>query len=289
MAKPTLLVTGASGKLGRRVVELLLEKDAGSIIATTRDPAKLADLAARGVDVRKADFDDEASLVAAFTGADRALLVSTDALDRREAAQLRAVKAFEAAGVKHVVYTSVPSPETTLATVGASHAATEKALAASTLDYTALRNNLYADLLLASLPGAVKSGQLVDAKPRGKVAWVTREDCARTAAGALVSATGRSALDVTGPEAVDSDTLAAIVAEVTGRPVAHVAVPTESLVDGMVQHGLPKFVAELFASFDAAAEKGQLEDVTDTVAKFAGRPPQSVKSFLSDARAALLG
>lgn len=130
-----------------------------SIIATTRDPAKLADLAdlaARGVDVRAADFNDEASLTKAFSGADRALLVSTDALDQREAQQLRAVKALEAAGVKHVVYTSVPNPETTLAIVGPSHAVTEKALAASKLDYTVLRNNLHADLLFASLPGAVK-------------------------------------------------------------------------------------------------------------------------------------
>ena len=292
MAKPTLLVTGASGNLGRLVVELLLESEAGPIIATTRDPSKLAAFAARGVDVRAADFDDEASLAKAFAGADRALLISTDALDRpgrRQEQQLRAVKALEAAGVKYVAYTSCTTPESLLASVAPDHAATEAAIAATKLEYTALRNNLYADLLFATLPGAVASETLVDAKGDGKIGWVTREDCARAAAAALVSATGRTAVDITGPDALDSKELAKLVADVTGKPVAHVSVTPEALLEGMVQHGLPKPVAEIYASFDAAAAKGQLALVTDTVAKLTGRPPQSLRSFLSDARAVLLG
>lgn len=288
MSKPTLLVTGASGNLGRRVLELLLEANTGSkIIATTRNPDKLADLTARGVEVRAADFDDAASLVKAFTGADRALLVSTDALDRREAQQTRAVQAFVEAGVKHVVYTSVPEPETTLALVGPSHAATERALAATKLDYTALRNNLYADLLLGALPGAVASGQLVDARGDGRIAWVTREDCARTAAAALVSATGRSAIDVTGPAAIGSDELAAIVSDLVAKPVQHVNVTPEQLVAGLVGHGFPEFVAQLFATFDSATAKGQLANATDTVEKLTGKKPQSIREFLAANRAAL--
>src|SRR5689334_9931004 len=106
----TLLVTGASGHLGRRVIELLLESNAGHLIATTRSPDKLAGLAARGVEVRQADFDDPGSLAAAFAGADRLLLISTDALDgtdRRIVQHGNAVAAAEQAGVKHVVYTSL--------------------------------------------------------------------------------------------------------------------------------------------------------------------------------------
>ncbi len=109
----TLLVTGASGQLGRRVVELLLEAGAGTVVAATRDPAKLADLAARGAVVRRADFDDEASLVEAFQGVDRLLLISTDALDRpgrRLAQHEAAVRAAVSAGVGHIVYTSLTNP-----------------------------------------------------------------------------------------------------------------------------------------------------------------------------------
>src|SRR5207249_3678118 len=110
----TLLVSGASGYLGRRVIELLLASNAAQLIATTRSPDKLADLVARGVEVRQADFDDPASLATAFAGADRLLLISTDAVDstdRRQVQHRTAIKAAEQAGVKHVAYTSLTRPE----------------------------------------------------------------------------------------------------------------------------------------------------------------------------------
>ncbi len=290
---PSLLVTGASGQLGRRVVELLLEKQAGPIVATTRNPAGQGALAARGVEVRRADFDDEASLVQAFRGAGRALLISTDALDRpgrRLAQHQRAVRALAAAGVKHVVYTSLPNPVGSLVTIAGDHAGTEAALVESGLEYTILRNNLYTDLLLQSLPAAVSSGQLVDARGDGATAYVTREDCARAAAAVLADreATGRRTFDVTGPEALTGDQLAAIISEVAGRPIAHVSVPKDALIRGMIEHGLPQPVAELYASFDAGIARGDLSAATDTVARLTGRPPQSVRDFLRAHRAALV-
>ncbi len=292
MTKPSLLVTGASGNLGRRVVELLLEAQAGPIIATTRDPSKLTALSARGVDVRAADFDDEASLATAFAGAKRALLVSTDALDRpgrRKEQQVRAVRALEAAGVTYVAYTSCTTPDALLASVAPDHAATEAALAASKLEYTALRNNLYAEMLFMVLPAAIKAGQLVDAKADGAIGWVTREDCARAAAAAVVSGEGRAAVDITGPDAISSDDLVKMVRDVTGKPLTHVNVSREALIEGMVQHGLPRPLAEIFGSFDAAAASGQLAVVSDAVTTLTGRPPESLRSFLGKARAALIG
>jgi NAD(P)H dehydrogenase (quinone) len=290
--RPTLLVTGASGHLGRRVVELLLERGAGPIVATTRNPASLADLAARGVDVRKADFEDTASLAAAFRGVERALLVSTDALDRpgRRLAQHRAaITAMSQAGVKHAVYTSLPNPYAGSPVIIADdHRLTEEALAASPLDFTILRNNLYTDLMLQSLPAAVASGTLFDARGAGKAAFVTREDCARAAAGALAEGrAGRHTLDVTGPAAVSSAEVAALLTEFTGRQVAHVSLPPEEFAKAMTAHGLPAPVAALLASFDVAIAKGDLASVSDTVQRLGGRAPQSVREFLTAHRAAL--
>jgi len=287
-----LLVTGASGHLGRRVLELLLERGAGPIIATTRTPGSLAAFAARGVDVRRADFDDESTLAAAFAGAVRALVISTDSLDRpgrRLAQHRRAVAALERAGVRHVVYTSLPNPTSTPCLLAPDHAGTEAALAASKLDATILRNNLYTDYLLHSLPAAVASGALVDAKGSGAVAYVTRDDCARAAAAALASSSrGRTTLDVTGPDALTADQLAAIVSEIAGKPVVHTSVPVPVLVEGMQAHGMPRPIAELLASFDAAAAQGDYSQVSSTVEQLSGTRPTSVAAYLRSQRAALV-
>src|SRR3984885_85845 len=192
----TLFVTGASGHLGRRVVELLLEKNAGKIVAGTRTPDKLADLAARGVVVRHADFEDPKKLEAALAGVDRALIISTDAIDRpgRRIAQHRAaVAAAVSAGVKHVLYTSMPNPETSPVVFAPDHLGTEQALKASGLSYTILRMCWYTDFLIPTLAPAAASGKLMAATGQGGAPYVTREDCAQAAAAALAGTeTGNS-------------------------------------------------------------------------------------------------
>lgn len=289
----TLLVTGASGQLGRRVIELLLEAEAGSIIATTRSPEKLADLAEQGVEVRQADFDQPETLVKAFAGADRLLLISTDAVDgtdRRIVQHRNAVNAAEQAGVKHVIYTSLTRPEPgTPILLAPDHHATEQALAASSLDWTVLRNNVYTDILLMSLPQAVATGQLMAAAGDGGVGYVTREDCARAAAAVLSATTsGRTTLDITGPEVVTYAVLAQIVSDITGQPVSYVNVPPEGMVKGMVGAGFPEGVAELLVSFQTATAQGILAVATDAVAELTGTAPQSVHDFLVAHKEALL-
>lgn len=279
----TYLVTGAAGQLGRRAISLLLERDL-HVIATTRDPAKLADLAGRGVDVRRADFDDAASLAAAFAGADRALLISTDTIERpghRIAQHRAAVAALAAAGVKHVVYTSMPNAPKSVCLIAPDHAATEAALAATALDYTILRNAIYMEMLLHSLPAALASGTLVDSKGAARIAYVAREDCARAAVGALIGGRGRQTFDVTGPAAVTSDELVALVGAVAKRPLAHVSVSHAALVDGMVAHGFTKELAEMYASFDLAAVNGDLAAVTTTVRDLGGAAPTTLDAFLA--------
>jgi NAD(P)H dehydrogenase (quinone) len=291
--RQTLLVTGASGHLGRRVIELLLEANAGRVIAATRSPGKLADLAARGIEVRQANFDDPGSLAAAFPGADRLLLISTDAADgtdRRKVQHRNAVKAAEQAGVQHVVYTSLTRPEPgSPIVIAPDHYATEQALADSSLDWTVLRNNVYTDLFLLSLPRAVAAGRLVAATGDGGAGYVTREDCARAAAAALAARdSGRKTLDITGPAVVTHADLAQLLSAITGRPVAYVPVAPETMEAGMVAAGLPEFVARMLVSFDMAIAQGTLAVASSAVAELTGQGPQSVPEFLSAHREALL-
>ncbi len=290
--KRTLLVTGASGHLGRRVVELLLERGAGPVIATTRHPEKLSDLAARGVDVREADFDRPETLATAFEGANRLLLISTDAVGqpgRRFQQHKRAIEAAVRAGVRHIVYTSLfgVAPDSPI-TIADDHLQTEQALEASGIGFTALRNNLYTDLLLMSLPQAVASGKLYAAAGDGGAAYVTREDCAHAAAAALASDfEGTRRLGITGPSVVTYQELAALASELSGRPVAYVPVDVERYVAGAVAAGLPEPVARLMASFDVAMQRGLLGPATEDFRELTGRDPMSVRAFLETHRAAL--
>jgi NAD(P)H dehydrogenase (quinone) len=290
---PTLLVTGAAGQLGRRVVELLLEARAGHVIAATRSPEKLAELAGRGVEVRQADFDNPDSLAAAFAGVDRLLLISTDAVGvpgRRLAQHRAAVAAAVQAGVKHVVYTSLTRPEPgTPITIAGDHYGTEQALAASPLDWTILRNNCYTEMLLMSLPQAVAMGQLVAAGGTGGMGYVTREDCARAAAAALAAATsGRATLEITGPEVVTYAELARIAGEVSGRPVSYVSVGPDEMQNILAGAGLPPFLAETLVSFQTAAAQGILGIATNAITDLTGAAPQRVRDFLLAHREALL-
>jgi NAD(P)H dehydrogenase (quinone) len=283
--KPTLLVTGASGHLGRRVLELLLETHEGMIIAATRTPEKLTEFSMRGVIVRHADFEDPASLLQAFKGVDRLLLISTDAVDRpgRRLNQHRnAIKAAEQAGVSHVVYTSLmnPGPDSP-AYVAPDHRGTEASLKESKMGWTVLRENIYMDLLLLSLPQAIEMGKIFNAIGDGKAAYITREDCARAAAAALASSyEGRRVLDITGPKAVSQYEVAAIVGEITGQEISYVPLELDTLIQNMVNSGLPRPVAEGYASFDATINQGKFGTVSSTVQDLTGRKPISVSDFL---------
>jgi NAD(P)H dehydrogenase (quinone) len=283
--RPTLLVTGASGHLGRRVLELLLETHEGTISAATRTPEKLTEFSRRGVIVRHADFEDPASLLQAFKGVDRLLLISTDAVDipgRRLNQHRNAIKAAEQAGVSHVVYTSLmnPGPDSP-AYVAPDHRGTEESLTESKMGWTVLRENIYMDLLLMSIPQALKVSKLFNAIGDGKAAYITREDCAQAAAAALAASyEGRRVLDITGPAAVSQYEVAAIAGEITGQEISYVPLELDTLIQNMVDSGLPRPVAEGYASFDSAINQGKFGTVSSTVEDLTGRKPISVADFL---------
>lgn len=290
--QPTLLVTGASGNLGRRVTELLLEAKAGKIVAGTRDPSKLADLAAKGAEVRKVDFDDPA-LPNAFKGVDRLLLISTDALDkpgRRLQQHKAAVAAAKQAGVKHIVYTSMPKPEPgSPIPFAPDHYGTEQALAESGLGWTVLRNSWYQENLFHSLPQVLASGKWFSAAGDGKVAHVSREDAAYAAASALAAQpNGNSRYDITGSELLTTKEIAKLASEATGKPIEVVNVSDEQLKQGMIAAGMPDFLAPVFASFDTNTRAGNIAIASDAVQKLTGRAPRSLKQFFAANKEALL-
>lgn len=297
IGKRTLLVTGAAGHLGRRVVELLLAQDGTPqgethVIAGSRDPAKLADLAAKGAETRRVDFDDP-DLARAFAGVDRLLIVSTDALDRpgrRLAQHKAAIAAAVKAGVHHVVYTSMPNPEPgSPIPFAPDHYGTEQALAESGLGWTVLRNAWYAENLLASLPHALASGHWYSAAGDGRVTHVTREDCARAAAAALASQdSGNHRYDITGPEALTTAGIAALASSVFGRPLQVIPVSEQQLEEGLKAAGVPALFAPILASFDTNTRAGRIDIVSDAVKTLTGQAPQNLRDFFSANRALFL-
>ncbi|UYO00092.1 MAG: NAD(P)H-binding protein [Devosia sp.] len=282
-----LLVTGASGNFGRLAVEELLARGAKHVVAGTRDPSKLADLAARGVEIRRLDFDDAATLATAFAGIERALIVSTDGIGKRVAQQTAAIAAAKTAGVKHVVYTSAPAARPDAdAGLGAEHFWTEVALANSGLGFTILRNHMYAENNLMDGPGAAASGQLFGLVGDRGTSYVARIDAARTAAGALLTAEGNTVEDVTGPAPVGNSERAALFAEVSGKSVTLVALAPADLKAGMVASGLPEGFAEALVAFQRDAVTGHHGVVTSVVEKYSGRKPQAFADFIRTQAAA---
>lgn len=180
----TLLVTGASGQLGRGVIRYLLDAHKtppAKIIATTRNPESLADLAVRGVVVRAADFNDAISLETAFKGADKALIISTGDLDLKSGKRLKqhenAVAAAKNAGVSHLLYTSMPNPEPVSPVLFAGdHYSTEQAIKASGIPYTIFRNGWYQENLFMALPQAIASGHWYTSAGEGRIAHGARDD-----------------------------------------------------------------------------------------------------------------
>jgi NAD(P)H dehydrogenase (quinone) len=278
-----ILVTGASGNLAQLTLAALLKAGQNNLIATTRDPEKVNALGNDGVDVRSADFKTPSGLAGAFKGATRLLLISTtDVGASRVEAHKNAVTAAKAAGVKHIIYTSCPNSETSTAIMAPDHAATEKFIKESGLKYTFLRMNCYAQFLMLALPAAIESGTLFGCAGAGKIAYVTREDCARAAAGVLINASQfeNTSLDVSGPEAYSYADVASLVSEIKQTKVVYQDLSPEDYIVARVKTGLPELYAKWFASFELSVRRGDSATVTDAVKKLSGKPPAGLPEFL---------
>ena len=290
-----LLVTGASGKLGRGVIEHLIADrnvSAKDIIAVTRDPAKLGELAAQGVEVRRGDLSDAGSLTSAFAGADRVLVISTDTAPgsgERIKQHSAAVAAAKAAGASRVLYTSLPKPDISVISFAFEHLGSEKAVIESGLAYTIFRNGWYSENLFMSLPQALKSGQWFTSAGEGRLAYGARDDLAAAIAGGLASDDPENRIyTLTGPQLFATAEIAELVSKILGKPITVVQITDEQLAEGLRQHGLPEPVVDMIVSIDANTRGGFLDLVTGDVEKLSGRKSQTLKSFLENNKAALL-
>jgi len=288
------LITGASGQLGRLVIEALLTEQGispATLIAASRDPARLADLAARGIETRQADFDDAASLATAFSGVDRLLIISTDALDRpgrRLEQHSAAIAAAKAAGVGRIFYTSMPKAESSLVSFAPDHAGTEAALRDSGLPHTIFRNGWYMENLFMALPQALASGQWFTSAGAGRNAYVARADIAAAIAGGLAQpVAGNATYTLTGPQAHSTEEIAALASEITGKPLSVVHLTDDQLAAGMAAAGVPDFLVPMLISFDANTREGGFDLVTGDVAALSGKAPGGLQAFLAANRAAL--
>jgi NAD(P)H dehydrogenase (quinone) len=280
-------ITGASGHLGRRVAEILLAEHGvapADLVLVTRSPDKLADLAAAGAQVRHGDFADPASLQTAFAGAEKALIVSTDRVGTRVQGHKAAVDAAIAAGAQSIAYTSGINPsDSNPIGVMWEHRQTEDHLRAAAPGWTILRNSIYAEILLGGAEAALASGSHVTNEGDGRVAYISRDDCAAAAAAVLAGDGHEGRIyDVTGEESLSPDDVAALYSELGGRPVGVVQVDDEAYTAGLVEHaGMPRPVAEVYASFGTGTRRGYSAPVSDTVLQLTGRPPKPARAVLA--------
>jgi NAD(P)H dehydrogenase (quinone) len=288
-----LFVTGASGQLGRAVISHLLAAQGvapGRIVAGTREPAKLAELAAQGVRVVALDFEQPESLARAFAGVDRLLLISTDALDRpgrRLAQHLAAVEAARAAGVGHVLYTSMPNPADSLVPFAPDHLGTEAALQASGLGWSILRNAWYQENLLMEIGPVLERGQWTTAAGDGRYAPISRDDCARAAAAALAGkAEAGRIYNLSGPELLGMDEIAAIASQAFGRPVVAVKLDDATRADILIQAGLPPFIAPVLVASEANIRAGKFALLSGDVEALTGQAPRPLAATFAALRKA---
>ncbi|OOW00395.1 SDR family oxidoreductase [Pseudomonas sp. MF4836] len=268
-----IAITGATGQLGRLVIDALLQRvPASEVLALVRDPLKARDLTALGVTVRQADYSQPQTLATALAGVERLLLISSNEIGQRTAQHLAVIDAAKAAGVKLLAYTSVLRADTSALGLAAEHLATEQALSASGLDHVLLRNGWYSENYSAGLPTALEHGVLLGAAGQGRIASAARADYAEAAAVVLTSEgqAGR-VYELAGDSAYTLEQLAAQTARQSGKPLVYQNLSQEEYQAALLGIGLPEGFAVLLADSDAAAAKGALFDDGQQLSRLIGR------------------
>jgi NAD(P)H dehydrogenase (quinone) len=282
-----IVVTGASGQLGRLVIKELLKKlPANEIAAAVRTPGKVADLVALGVQVRLADYAQPATLDAAFKGAAQLLLISSSEVGQRLPQHRNAIDAAKRAGVGLVAYTSVLRADTSPLGLAAEHKETEALLKASGLPHVVLRNGWYTENYLASVPTALQHGAYIGSAGEGKIASAARADYAAAAASVLTSAgQAGKVYELAGDEAYTLTELAAEIARQSGKAVVYQNLPEADFKEALLGAGLPEHVAGLLSDSDIGVSKGGLFDDGHQLSRLIGRPTTTLATLVKAALA----
>ncbi|MFF4379126.1 SDR family oxidoreductase [Kitasatospora sp. NPDC001547] len=266
------VVTGATGQLGRLVVEgLLAQVPASEVAVAVRSAEKAADLAARGVAVRVVDYDRPQTLAGAFAEGDRVLLISGSEVGRRIPQHRAVVEAAKAAGVALLAYTSAPGAATFR--LADEHRATEELILASGLPYAFLRNGWYTENYLGDAAGTVARGTVLGSAGEGRIATAPRRDYAAAAVAVLVGeGHDNTVYELSGDTAWSLPELAAELAKASGKPVGHRDVTPAEHLDALVGAGLPQGFAEALVDVDAGIARGELAGTPGDLARLIGRP-----------------
>ena len=268
-----IVITGATGKLGQHVIaSLLTSVPAASIIAAVRNPAKAANLLALGVQVRQADYNDGASLDAAFKGATKILLISSSEVGQRAQQHQNVIDAAKRAGVALLAYTSVLRADTSPLGLAAEHVITEAAIRASGLPYTFLRNGWYLENHTEHLAPVLEHGVVLGAAQNGRFSSAARADYAAAAAAVLTADKPQAIYELAGDQGFTLAEYAAEVARQSGKAIVYKDLPQADFQAALVSVGVPEGFADLLADSDAGAARGGLEDHGKQLSALIKRP-----------------
>ncbi|RNI21786.1 SDR family oxidoreductase [Rufibacter latericius] len=272
-----IAITGATGQLGRLVVEKLKEKGAtDNVVALVRSTQKAADL---GVEARHADYDQPETLSPALQGIDTLLLISGSDVGKRAKQHQNVIDAAKNAGVKWIVYTSLLHADTSTLTLAEEHLATEAALENSGIPYTLLRNGWYTENYTGSIPGALAGGAFIGSAGEGKISSAARADYAEAAAIVLTTEGHEGKVyELAGDAAYTLSDLAAEISRQTGKEIPFKNLPGADYAAALTSFGLPEDLAQAIAGWDVSASQGDLFDETHQLSALIGHPttPMSV-------------
>ena len=284
----TIVITGATGQLGRHVVEALLERNvpAGEIVAAGRSIEKIADLAGRGVQVRRMDYADAASVAEALKGARKVLLISGNEVGRRVEQHRTVIEAANAENVELVAYTSIANADTTGMKLAAEHQATEAILQESGVPFVLLRNGWYLENYTDQLPGTLAQGAIAGSAGEGRVSAASRADYAHAAAAVLV-ADGQAGriYELGGDEPFTMAELAAEISAAAGTHVSYQDLPLQEYAGMLAGFGVPEAFAEILADSDLGIARGDLLVSSGDLRKLIGRPATSLAEAVRSAAA----
>ncbi|CAG7614014.1 SDR family oxidoreductase [Paenibacillus allorhizosphaerae] len=278
-----MLVTGATGRLGTKIVETLLKSvPASQLAVSVRNPEKAEGLRARGVEVRQGDFDRPETLNSAFANIDRLLIISADGdTETRIRQHTNAVAAAERSGVRFIAYTSIANATESANFLAPVHRATEEAIVKTGIPYSFLRNNWYLENEISSIQGVMAGAPWVTSAGSGKVGWALQQDYAEAAAAVLAGNGHENTIYELSGKPLTQEELASALGTVLGKKVSVQQVDDTTYADIMKGAGVPEFVIPILVGIQQGIREGTLQIESNDFEKLLGRPITSIREALT--------